>query len=378
MNTGIVAARLMAFAIDGVPPDFDASIQLDYDALFKFAKVHSIANLLCYALEKLNMLPAQAAAPFQKELRLGMAREAAQEMETFEIAQELEKRGIKYMLLKGSVMKHLYPRPDLRSMCDIDIQYDTSRKAELDELMLPMGYTRAETSGTDGINISYIKKPFMYIEFHGALMDKDVPLYNRYFGTDFERTVPAEGCRVEYKDEDFFVFMAAHLAKHYFMGGTGLRSLADIWLFFRKKPNLDTEYIFEQLKLIKLDEFIRIMLGVTGVLFDKKEPTFEQKNIICYILGSGTYGSESNNSAIQLKSRSKFSYVLERLFPDRNFMAINYPAVRKCVLLLPLFWIIRLVGAALKTGYKNSDVNKVMNVSTEQTYARNIPGNPLE
>lgn len=378
MDTGLIASRLFAFAADGVPCEELKNEQIDYSALYKFSKAHSIVNTVCYALEKLNMLPEEYAAPFRRELKIGRAREAVQELELEEISAQLESRGIKYMPLKGSVMKHLYPRPDLRSMCDLDIQYDTSRKNELDEIMLPMGYEVAEVSGTDGVNISYIKKPFMYIEFHGVLMDTDIPLYNSYFGTDFERTVPDSGCRCKYTDEDFFVFMAAHLAKHYFLGGTGLRSLADIWLYLKKKPELNTDYIFGELKKIRLDEFIRIIIGINKVLFEGKEPDESQKAVINYILGSGTYGTMENHSAESVKNRSKLKYLLGRLFPDRRFMAINYPVVDKCVLLLPLFWVVRLVSTFVKKGYKGSDVDVVMNVTAAQIDARKIPGNPLE
>ncbi len=378
MSIGIAASRLMAYATDGIPFEKELLDGVDYEQLFKFSKAHSVANLVGYALKKLNMLPEEYAAPFTKELKLSMVREATQELETQEIAAELEKRSIRYMILKGSVMKHLYPLPYLRSMCDVDIQYDTAFKNQLDDFMPELGYEKAEVSGTDGINISYLKRPFMYIEFHGALMDKDVPLYNEYFGTDFQRTVPVRGCEVKYSDEDFFVFMAAHLAKHYFLGGSGLRSLLDIWLYLRKKPQLNREYVFKELKKIKLDEFMKIMLSVNEVLFEGAKPTQRQRSIISYIFSSGTYGTASNSSAEAIKSQSKSSFLKERLFPSRDFMAINYPAVKKCVLLLPLFWIVRLISVFLKKGYKGSDVDMVMNVDASQIDARKIPGNPKE
>ncbi len=376
METGLLASKLLAYAADGAEFENGLPEIIDYERLYRFAKNHSVVNIICYALMKLNKLPQEYAAAFQKELKIGRAREATQEIETQEIVQELEQRGIRYMLLKGSVLKNLYPRPDLRSMCDVDIQYDTAHKCELDSFMLERGYEKAEVSGTDGVNISYLRKPYMNIEFHGVLMDTDIPLYNSYFGNNFERTVPARGCEVKYTDEDFFVFMAAHLAKHYFLGGSGVRSLLDIWLYMRKKPQLDVEYIFEELKKIKLDEFIRIMLGINSVLFDSAKPTPQQESVIEYIFNSGTYGTQKNRASESVKEKSKLSYALKRFFPDREFMAINYPIVKKCVLLLPLMWIIRLVTVFFKSGYKGSDVDTVMNVTDAQTDARKIPGNP--
>ncbi len=378
MNVGIAASRLMAYAADEIPFEKSLLDGVDFEQLFKFSKAHSVANLVGYALKKLDMLPQEYAAPFLKELKLSMAREATQELETLEIASALEQRKIAYMLLKGSVMKNLYPLPYLRSMCDVDIQYDTAHRDELDGIMLELGYERAETSGTGDVNISYFKRPFMYVEFHGVLMDTDYPLYNSYFGNGFERTVAGEGVERKYTDEDFFVFMAAHLAKHYFLGGSGLRSLADIWLYLRKKPQLDMEYIFAELQKIKLDEFIKIMLDVNSVLFEGKSPSTRQESIISYVFGSGTYGTVQNSSADAIKNQSKASYLKERLFPSRDFMAINYPLVKKLAFLLPFFWIVRLISVFLKKGYKGSDVDLAMNVSSSQIDARKIPGNPAE
>lgn len=376
MRTGLLASKLMAYAADGAEIEKELLENIDYERLYKFSKAHSVVNIVCYALVKLNKLPQEYEAPFQRELKIGRAREATQEIETQELVQELEQRGIKYMLLKGSVMKHLYPLPDLRSMCDIDIQYDTAHKDELDGFMLERGYEVAEVSGTNGVNIAYMRKPFMNIEFHGVLMDTDIPLYNSYFGNNFERTVPVQGCEVKYSDEDFFVFMAAHLAKHYFLGGSGVRSLLDIWLYLRKKPQLDKEYIFEELKKIKLDEFMNIMFGITDALFNSAVPTPQQESVIEYIFSSGTYGTVKNLAAENVKETSKFSYALKRFFPDRKFMSINYPIVKKCVLLLPLMWLVRLLTVFFKKGYKGSDVDTVMNVTASQTDARKIPGNP--
>ncbi len=376
MEAGLIAARLMAFATDGVDPGLDKNSEIDHEELFGFARSHSIANVICVALEKLNMMPPQYASEYNRLYKTGLIREATQEVETQDISEELCSRGIKHMLLKGSVMKYLYPSPDLRSMCDVDILYDTAHKAELEEIMTERGYTLADASGTDKVNLSYIKKPFMNIEFHGVLMDKNVPLYNSYFGTGFEHTVPEGDFRAKYPDEDFFVFMAAHLAKHYFNGGTGLRSLADIWLYLRKKPELDMDKVMAKLKEIELDEFINIIIGVNGVLFEGKEPTALHSEVIDYIFHSGTYGTQAHKSTDNMEGSGKFTFLLRRLFPDKNFMAINYPAVGKCALLLPLFWVIRLFRVLFKKEYKNSDVSMVMTLDSSQLDARKIPGKP--
>ncbi len=376
MEAGLIAARLIAFAIDGVDPGLDKNTEIDHKELLAFARSHSVANVMAVALEKLNMMPPQYASQYNSLHKTGIMREATQEIETQDISEELCSRGIKHMLLKGCVMKYLYPSPHLRSMCDVDILYDTSRKDELEEIMTERGYVLSEASGTDNVNLSFIRKPFMNVEFHGVLMDKDIPLYNSYFGNNFEHTVPDGDFRVKYSDEDFFVFMAAHLAKHYFLGGTGLRSLADIWLYLRKKPELDMGKVKAKLKEIDLDEFTDIIIGVNGVLFDGKEPTALQSEVIDYIFHSGTYGTKAHKDTDNMEGSGKFKFLLRRLFPDKAFMAINYPAVGRCALLLPLFWVIRLFRVLFKKEYKNSDVSAVMTLDNSLIDARKIPGNP--
>lgn len=376
METGLVASRLVAYVIDGVEPDRDLIAQTDHKALYEFSKSHSVDNIVCKALEKLNMMPEQYRQAYMKAYKISLVREATQELETQELCGELERLGIKHMLLKGSVMKHLYPTPDLRSMCDVDILYDRAFSDRLGAIMEENGYELHEASGTDNVNLSYLKKPFMNIEFHGVLMDRDIPLYNAYFGENFEHTVPDEGCRVKYPDEDFFVFMMAHLAKHYFNGGTGLRSLADIWLYLRKKPELDMAKVQAKLREIELDEFTGIIIGVNGVLFDGNEPTTQQNEVIDYIFHSGTYGTVKHKSADSMQGDSKRRFLFRRLFPGRDFMAINYPAVRKCAVLLPLFWLVRLLKVLFRKDYKHSDVSKVMSLTDSQLDAREIPGRP--
>ena len=158
MEAGLIAARLMAFAIDGVDPGLDKNAEIDHKELLAFARSHSIANVIAVALSKLNIMPPQYASEYDRSYKTGLVREATQEIETQDISEELCSRGIRHMLLKGSVMKYLYPSPDLRSMCDVDILYDTAHKDRLEEIMTERGYTLAEASGTDNVNISYTFK----------------------------------------------------------------------------------------------------------------------------------------------------------------------------------------------------------------------------
>ena len=374
MELGYTAAALIGLVLGGkaAPP----TGEIDYDALYRFAHEHNIVPLIAFGLKKAGLLPPEQAGRFGNDLRVAMAMEATQEVYLQRLSEAFRAENIRFMPLKGCVMKHLYPQPFLRTMCDLDIQYDTARKADVDRILLANGFTLEEASGTDGVNLSYRKPPYLHVEMHGVLMDADVPLYHRYFGRDFERTVPKNGSEVQYGDEDFFVFMLAHLAKHYFAGGTGLRSVADVWLYLKKKPELDLAYVTGELKKIGLDEFFRVIRGAAGVLFDGEEPDETLRAVCIYLFDSRAYGTSEHLGTRQADSSDRGEYLKKRLFPDADFMAIKYPIVKKCRILLPLFWLIRLIRVLFTGRSRHNDVTTVLSASRQTLDARNIPGKP--
>ena len=60
-----------------------------------------------------------------------------------------------------------------------------------------------------------------------------------------------EGNRFGYRfsDEDFYLFLTAHEYKHYSWGGTGLRSLMDVYVYLKNlEGRLDWNYIKEEIR----------------------------------------------------------------------------------------------------------------------------------
>lgn len=45
-----------------------------------------------------------------------------------------------------------------------------------------------------------------------------------------------DGYEKHFSREDFYIYLVAHEYKHYFLGGTSLRSLADTYIYLKKYP----------------------------------------------------------------------------------------------------------------------------------------------
>jgi hypothetical protein len=63
-----------------------------------------------------------------------------------------------------------------------------------------------------------------------------------------------------------------------------------------------------------------------------------------YILRGGVYGNMENGfAAKQGKKGGRLGYVFSRLFPPFSAMRSRFPILKKCSLLLPVFWVYRVI-----------------------------------
>ena len=87
-----------------------------------------------------------------------------------QILAELERLGIWYMPLKGSILKDYYPRYGMRQMGDNDILYDTDRQEDVVILMKERGYTVKciDKNNQD----DFLKLPVYNFEMHSVLCAK--------------------------------------------------------------------------------------------------------------------------------------------------------------------------------------------------------------
>lgn len=79
----------------------------------------------------LNCLPPDIAEELNNFSKSELVRLIAMQNELAAIKAELEKNEIKYMLLKGSVIRNYYPKQSMRQMSDIDILYDPDKGIRL-------------------------------------------------------------------------------------------------------------------------------------------------------------------------------------------------------------------------------------------------------
>ena len=323
----------------------------DFPLLYQLSKSHEISNLVFYGIENLNLklddslhqLWAQSKEQF-------LIKDIMQQEECKVLMEHFNKNQISYVLLKGIILKDLYPSTDMRTMGDIDILINQQNREKVKTIMEDLGYTTI-TFKKNNEDI-YQKLPVHNVEIHTELFEKK-SLYYHYYKNPWKHLTLKENSTTEYlfSKEDFYIFLIAHFAKHYFHVGAGLRNIIDIYLYQKEyAPTLNQEYIKQNLKELELDQFETDLLSLIDIWFHDKKITPELLEMTNFIFESGTYGKQENFYYNQMKKyKNKRSYLLHRTFLPIKEMKNHYPILNKCIFLIPLFWFYRIIITILKS-----------------------------
>ncbi|MBP3441630.1 MAG: nucleotidyltransferase family protein [Clostridia bacterium] len=345
--------NLVASVINSTQPP-EKYEDISWQSVIDFAKKQSVLNIVSYACEKLKNKPDPATMKYLKEFRMQkIIVEAQQEIEACDAMDKLESMGVRHMPLKGYNVKNLYPSPDMRTMGDLDLLVDEDRCDEVVRAFVSDGFTFCASGDLH----SNVERGNAYIEFHRALINKKHKVLSDYFGVGWERARLCEGCafRYELTKEDMYIFIVAHVAKHYRYGGTGIRSLLDLYVYRRAYPDLNTKYIDEELKKIGLDIFYSKIVQISDEWYSGSfNGSFD--TVSSYIVSGGVYGDENvpllntfiNETQGSIKT-GKFRKWLITVFPGKELMTTRYPILKKCIFLLPLFWIVRFFDTLIRT-----------------------------
>ena len=338
---------LAACALHDRTPDPGRIRAMDLDAVLRTAKKHMLSSAAGMALARAGVKH----AGFAHAVSVAVRRAALFSTERDKVLEALEQREIWHMPLKGSVLGGLYPRFGMREMSDVDILFDSARARDVRECMEGLGYT-TESFGEDNHDV-YTKKPSLSFEMHRSLFHSFYGREGNYYRNVYERLLPVEGSKYgrQFTPEDFYLFLAAHEYKHFMNGGTGLRSVADNYIFLSKYgKTLDMHYIGEEAEKLGIAEYERtgrmLALHLFGNPPGEKDPAElpdkAELAMLSYIAGSGAYGRfdqfvESGIERAGSGAGGKLKYVIKRLGLSANNLKEYHPVIWKTRVLVP-FW----------------------------------------
>lgn len=331
---------------------------LTMEELSRAAVENHMEYLIFGGLLRTENLPPEWKEPLKKRVMSGIFRTMTQVQELQEMENRFEAAGIVNQPMKGARMKFIYPSPQMREMSDIDVLIGQEDRKKAGEVLSRMGYVLSQDIKHHEI---YVKKPFMVVEAHRAMYDRTVDENQYQYFSDFSRAVLREGCLYTYdfNREDFYVYLIAHMAKHFYTMGCGIRNLLDIYVYQEKyKGEMNLKYAKQELKKLGLLSFAEHMEKLAYVWMEKEEAGQFECQLFDYMLNSGIYGKDENgiwNKFAEKKCRdrevTRFRLKMWYFFPPVSYMAEYYPWLEERAFLLPAAWCIRFFrGLFLKKG----------------------------
>lgn len=340
-NTEQGLVYLCACAVNGTVPDPGRIETLDLEQLYQTAERHQLVSAAGMALEQAGIRTdafTQAVARAQRKIALLDA-------DRGRVLAALEQAGIWYMPLKGALLKDMYPRYGMRQMSDNDILFDSGRRADLRKIMEGLGFSTEKYEKEE--HDVYYRKPVSNFEMHVQLINSvQHAALTEYYRDVKNRLVKDEGNGYGYHftDNDFYLYLVAHEYVHYSQGGTGLRSLLDIFVFLKKKgKDLEWDYIRRETEKMGIGEFEPVNRSLSQHLFAEEPLTEAEKQMLAYTFSSGAYGTVEHATENLIREKGRAGFFLSRLTLPREEMLRQYPVLRKAPVLYPVMWTWRLI-----------------------------------
>lgn len=312
--------------------------QTDFVQLYRMSVQHEVSALIYNQIYHFPDLP--------PELKQGWSREAIrvnalQTMRTarfLQLYQQLTEQGVTCLVVKGIVLRALYPQPDSRPSNDEDVYVPQSQFEQASATFLQNGM--AKVSESKDVTTFVDPRCGLSIELHVALFNEENKAYGRY-QTLFKEafTHPAthviQGVKVQSLDYDLhFLFLMTHLAKHFLVSGVGIRQVLDIVMYaeaYGSDIHWQTVYdALEEIGLLTLTQNV-FSIGHTYLGFDYHKITLchgwngkaDHEALLDDILDAGVYGKSTQArlhssaftiQAVEQSGKSKAGTLLQMAF----------------------------------------------------------------
>lgn len=299
------------------------------------------------------------------------------EKQLFEISSirsALENAHIRFIFLKGAVMRGLYPESWMRTSSDIDVLvHEGDLDGAVAVLTDLLGYSCA-VKGTHDVQL--IAPSGVHVELHFRLIEEyRYPRANEYLNAVWDQSHPKSDASFEYvlSDEMFIFYHVAHTVKHFETGGCGVRFFCDLY-FINKHFGTPSAALCDMLTKAGFLQFYETASLLALRWFDGISAP-ELDEFADFILSLGTFGSRENLVAVrQSKRGGRFKYLLHRAFMPYDMLTVNYPTLKGRKYLTPLYemrrWFDIISGGRASKAGKEIGASLASDVSEREKMLR--------
>ncbi|MGL4739500.1 MAG: nucleotidyltransferase domain-containing protein [Sarcina sp.] len=346
-----------------------------WNSIYEEAKAHSLEAVFYYIVKEKNLpIPRENIEKWKKDTFLVAIYQNRHIANVSEALGELYQKGVPVIALKGLVLRHLYPKAELRSMGDADLLVREEDLSLACDILEKLGYLEEESNHpAHKVYHNAVSK----IELHWKLLNYDIwgrndSLDIKVWENSEEFCISGAECFALGKEE-LFLHLLGHMMVHMSYSGFGLRQVLDLAFLLNENLDIiDWDKVLLEMKRFSILKFSVAILEVCRRLFGielTQQIKDEIKNnnlndeyinlLIEDIIKSGTFGKKEKaeqitrscmNSKGRKTGNSIYFQYFRMLFPERKNMIIKYSYANNR-LLLPVAWAHRLLKISSKKDY---------------------------
>lgn len=307
--------------------------------IYTLSKAHDLAHIAGDALLRAGLLQGEAVKAFQKWQYLALYRYQRVTYEISELRRVLSEEKIPYMPLKGTVLREHYPDPVMRTSVDIDILVHSEHLEKVKNLLIEKLSYRYDVA--EGHDISFFSPSELHVEIHFALCDEN-DKRTLALGSPWENATLKEGSLYEYEmtNEFFYAYAMAHAAKHFYVGGCGIRPFMDMVVMRNKMP-CDKEKLKNLYEKSGLTAFAAYAEQLCDYWFFGAEADETILSMEEYLLAGGAFGTVEGYVASIQGNKGGAYYFWRKVFLPYKSMKKQFPILDKCPILLPFCHVAR-------------------------------------
>lgn len=350
MGTTELLLKILCSEVNGEEINTESFCEYDAKELYKIARNQDFLYCVTNALNKVGALPEDKKMrdAFLEAQIVSVARIVQIEEVTKQIRDILNKAKIPFAPLKGTRIRSMYPDKMMRTSCDIDILI---REAELEQAITALTEAGFTTSGKRHYHDVSLFFGNVHLELHFNICE-GIDGIDSLLSRVWEFTEPVSQYEYAENPEFFAYHHLAHMVYHFVNGDCGIRPFLDLFIM-RKKAFYDESKLISLLETVGLTTFYNSALELISVWFDKSTHTKLTKQCEDYIACGCIYGSWGNSIAADtIIRKGRLGYVIHEMFPQYSSMCILYPNLKNAKILLPLYYIDRILKKNTKQSWK--------------------------
>ena len=328
---------------------------VNWEQVCRLARLHSVDTMaFSAARDRVAREDPETFRMWDRWYAQNLVQHVVQQQEIRSVCRCFYQAEIPAVPLKGAMLAGVYPRQEYRQMSDLDILIPAPAAAAGEEILLKLGYERLPEEEQTDFHTGYQKPPYMAVELHTRLL----PGYDAnaaYFDCAWDHVTPSGGEEdgERFSPEFFYLFMAAHMAKHFFSLGLGIRAVLDDYLFRTAYQNsLDWNWVRKELRKLGLLGYMDRVKQVGEKWFGETRPDRwpeRMRRMEREIYASGTHGSGLSRLAGAMPEKEgsgglgSAGFLFRRIFVGRQYLQSQYHILGRYPFLLPACWVHRLL-----------------------------------